>query len=250
MSGKKKRRLAPSATPWDGLEEDDLTPAQVLVAASHKSMYGFKHESFGGDAAFFNAFERDSCPRCGNSCVSRRGLDARGMQRYRCHGCGRSFTPATGTIFEDRKLPLPAWVDFMLQAFSFESLASMTRENRRSDTTPPYWMAKLFAVLEGIQDATVLSATVQIDETYYPIPNAEALRVNGKLLRGLSRNKICIGIGCDESGRSIFFREGFGKSFGVRPRRPGRLPGSVLSRDEPACGEDGESCLGAGAGYG
>ncbi|MEG1907613.1 MAG: hypothetical protein RR178_09120 [Gordonibacter sp.] len=122
----------------------------------------------------------------------------------------------------------------MLQAFSFESLASMTRENRRSDTTPPYWMAKLFAVLEGIQDATVLSATVQIDETYYPIPNAEALRVNGKLLRGLSRNKICIGIGCDESGRSIFFREGFGKTSSAETIGAFAAhiqPGSLLEHD-------------------
>jgi hypothetical protein len=66
MSGKKKRRLAPSATPWDKKNEDALTAAQLLVRESHRSIYGFKHESFEGDIAFFNSFSRDSCPRCGS----------------------------------------------------------------------------------------------------------------------------------------------------------------------------------------
>ena len=94
-----KRRLAASATPWDGVADDELEPAQLLVASSHRSMYSFRHEPFDGDAAFFNGFERESCPRCGSAEVSKRGKDAAGVQRYFCSGCGRSFFPQTGTIF-------------------------------------------------------------------------------------------------------------------------------------------------------
>jgi transposase-like protein len=164
MRKKKRRGLAASATPWDMLEDDALTPAQALVAASHRSMYRFRHESFDGDADFFNAFPRESCPICGKIGVGKAGFDATGIQRYRCAGCGKRFTSVTGTIFEDRKLPLPAWVDFLLQLFSFVSINAMTREDRRSDTTIPYWIGKVFAILDGIQDGMVLNGRVEIDE--------------------------------------------------------------------------------------
>jgi hypothetical protein len=156
------------------------------------------------------------------------------MQRYLCGSCKKGFSPVTGTIFDDRKLPLSAWVDFLLQLFSFESINVMTREDRRSDTTIPYWIGKVFAVLDGIQDGVVLSGTVQIDETYYPIPGKEAVTVDGKLLRGLSKNKICIAIGCDDSGHSVFRRAGFGKPSASRAMtayRPHIERGSLLIHD-------------------
>ena len=211
MSEKRKKRRAPSATPWDGVSDEDLEPSQLLVARSHRSMYEFRHEAFGGDVDFFNAYARESCPLCGSGEVVKAGLSKSGLQRYACRGCGRRFTPVTGTIFEDRKLPLSAWTDYLLQLFPHNSFESMTREDRRSDTTHPYWMAKLFAVLDGVQDGTVLSGEVQIDETYFPVALRDAIMVDGKLLRGLSRNQMCIGVGCD-SKASVYQWEGFGKT--------------------------------------
>jgi len=211
MTKKKRPRQAPSSTPWDEMDIASLSPSQALVHATHKSTYAFRHESFEGDIEFFNKFARDSCPWCSSERVYKRGFERSGMQRYYCRDCEKRFSPATGTIFEDRKLPLSAWVDFLVQLFSFESINVITREDRRSDTTIPYWIDKVFAVLDGIQDGMVLSGRVQIDEAFYPIPGKEAVVVDGKLLRGLSRNKICIAIGCDGSGCSVFRRAGFGK---------------------------------------
>jgi len=211
LSGKKRRKPAPSATPWDDLAQESMTPAQALVHAAHKNAYDFRHESFAGDIDFFNQFARDSCPRCGDDSIKRNGHYASGMQRYFCSNCKQTFTPASGTIFESRKLPLSAWVDFLLQLLSFESIAAMTREDRRSDTTIPYWLGKVFVTLDGIQEDMVLKGRVQIDETYYSVPGREAISADGKLLRGLSRNKICIAVGCDDFGQSYFARAGFGK---------------------------------------
>ncbi|MDR0308662.1 MAG: hypothetical protein LBH87_01880, partial [Coriobacteriales bacterium] len=212
MKTGEKRWLAASATPWDGVDEAELTPAQALVAASHRSAHRFRHESFEGDADFFNGFKRDTCPFCYSTRLVRFGFDATGIQRYRCTVCRKTSTSVTGTIFEDRKLPLSAWSDFLIQLFSYESINAITREDRRSVTTIPYWLGKVLAVLDGIQDETILSGRVQIDETYHSVPAAEAVSVDGKLLRGLSRNKICIGIGCDDSGRSYFAMQGHGKT--------------------------------------
>lgn len=43
----------------------------------------------------------------------------------------------TGTVFDNAKLPVTAWADFILQALSFESVSAMAREDRRVDTTSP-----------------------------------------------------------------------------------------------------------------
>jgi transposase-like protein len=211
MHSKRTHKLAASATPWDHLDDSELTSAQALVAAGHRSAYRFRHESFDGDADFFNSFERKTCPYCNSMELIKFGFDTSGIRRYRCKVCTKTFTPVTGTIFEEHKLPLPAWSDFLVQLFSFESINVITREDRRSETTIPYWIAKVFAVLEGIQDKMVLTGRVQIDETFYPVPIAEEVSVDGKRLRGLSRNKICIAVGCDDSGRSFYARAGFGK---------------------------------------
>ena len=212
MSGNKRGRLAPSATPWDDMDRMALSPSERLVADSHRSIYDFRHSGFDGDADFFNAYERDACPRCGSADIIRFGFQADGVRRWRCHACGTTFTPATGTIFEDRKLPLPAWVDFMLQVFSFESFNAMTREDRRARTTHPYWAAKLFAVLDGIQDDTVLSGRVQVDETLYPLALADQPRRpdGSKMPGGFSKSKMSIGIGCDGE-RSVFRLLGLGR---------------------------------------
>jgi hypothetical protein len=238
MSGYKKRKRAASATPWDNLPKDELSPAQALITASHMSMYAFRHESFAGDIEFLNSYLRSTCPECGSRAI-KFGLGKNGIQRYRCCECFQRFTSTTGTVFEDRKLPLSAWADFLLQVFSYASISLMTREDRRSDTTLPYWMAKLFAVLEGIQDDTMLSGKVWVDETYWPVAGKDAVRnANGKLPRGLSKNQICIGVGVDDSGRSIFFREGLGKTSGAKTMQAFGdriVPRSTLIHDlEPA----------------
>ena len=234
MSGKRQRKPAASATPWDGVAASELTPAQTLVAESHRSMYAFRHESFDGDIEFFNGYLRDTCPYC-NGRVNKYGHDRKGMQRYHCTACGRVSAPTTNTIFEDRKLPLSAWTDFLIQTFSCASMSLMTREDRRSDTTVPYWMGKLFAVLDGIQDGIVLGGDVWLDETYWPVAAKDAVRRNdGKLPRGLSKNQICIGVGLDGSGKSLFFCEGMGKTSKARTQTAfgdNIAPGSKLIHD-------------------
>ena len=63
-----------SATPWDGADDSSLAPAQRLVMGWQREQYERLHELGGElDAAFLNAYERESCawwcgrlsrPRC------------------------------------------------------------------------------------------------------------------------------------------------------------------------------------------
>lgn len=130
MSGKgKRRRPAPSATPWDGAGDGELSPAERIVRDCHRDIYGYRHAGAGlvGEAAFFNGYDRDACPRCGSPRIQGNGRDANGVRRWRCLSCGRAFNPATGTVFDGRKLPVADWTEFLLEVFSYGSLAGSAR---------------------------------------------------------------------------------------------------------------------------
>lgn len=195
---------------------------EVPDAAAHGGSEDFHHarerDEAAAEADFFNGYERENCPRCGSGAVVRDGFDSNGVRRWRCRSCGRGFGPATGTIFEGRRLPVADWTEFLLEAMSFDSMAGIARSDRRSETTPPYWLAKLFLVLEGVQDGTVLSGRVQIDEMLYPLALADQPRMpdGSRMPGGYSRSNLCIGIGCDALGLSVFRAEGAGKTSGAR----------------------------------
>ncbi|MBQ1476159.1 MAG: hypothetical protein IIZ21_02625, partial [Firmicutes bacterium] len=36
--------------------------------------------------------------------------------------CGCSFSPLTGTIFEDRKIPISEWIEYLIHLFEFHSI--------------------------------------------------------------------------------------------------------------------------------
>lgn len=207
-----------SATPWDDLDEASLGPAQRLVMVGHREAYERLHSPGPHDAEFFNGYAREECPHCKSGRIISRGSDDRGLRRWSCNACGRTCTPVTGTIFEDHRLSVEGWVEFLLELVSYDSIAGMTRQNRRSPTTLPYHVAKVFAVLEGIQDGVVLSGRVQGDETYYPIPASAHEGGSRGRKPGLSRNRICVAIACEEGrrGSSVFRRCGLGKPSGKR----------------------------------
>lgn len=57
----------------------------------------------------------------------------------------------------------------------------------------------MFLTLENSQNDVVLEGTIWLDETYYSLIMHDRVRdENGNLLRGLSRNQICIGVATDK----------------------------------------------------
>ena len=74
--------------------------------------------------------------------------------------------------------------------------------NRNTFTTTKYWMNKLFLILEEWQDSIELKGNIYLDETYYPLMEKDTeKRPDGKSMRGLSRNKMCIG--CAWDGKNL-----------------------------------------------
>jgi hypothetical protein len=132
-----------------------------------------------------------------------------GLQKYRCRGCGRSFTVISDTIFDLHRIPVSEWVDFLRNLFSFQSFNSISKNNRNSFSTTKYWLDKVFLVARGFHDDMVLDGTVYIDETFYSVVEGKKVRDGtGKEPRGLSRNKYCIGTMSDAKGRIYLKSEG------------------------------------------
>lgn len=211
---------SPSTTPWDGVDESSLTPAQRLTMGWQGEQYERLHQQGGeAEAMFFNAFERSACPRCGSERIVMFGYDRQGVRRWRCNGCGRTFTPATKTIFEDRKLPVQGWIEFLLALMSSESLSGIARRDRRSPTTPSYQLAKLLCALDGIQDAVVLAGRARIDEMSYPVPASQKdPALKGRRAGSFSKSNTCIAVAREErdGGLSTLRVSGQGKPSGER----------------------------------
>jgi transposase-like protein len=235
MAGKSQRKSR-RKTPWDGGTE--LTATQEFLRAHYQEHYETRHPKLSetGEAEMINSFAPARCPYCGSETFVKRGLTANGVQRYSC-SCKQSFLPTTGTIFDGHKISVSEWMEYCLNLFRYVSINADSWNNKNAFSTSQYWLKKLFLTLENSQSGIVLSGTVWLDETYYPVIASDIERKeDGTKYRGLSRNQICIGAATDKQN-VLCFVEGTGKpsqrkSFDAFS---GHIePGSTLIHDKEA----------------
>jgi len=207
---KTNRNKSRRTTPWD--ESTHPTPVQRFIKMHYQTRYEERHQRLDetGEAEMINSFEPKHCPFCESESFIKYGHDRNGINRYKCT-CGKLFKPTTGTIFDSRKIGICEWIEYCLNIFRYVSLNADSWNNRNAISTSKYWLEKLFLTLENSQNNVILSGTVWLDETYYSLMLRDRIRdENGNLLRGLSRNQICIGVATDKK-HTICFVEGFGK---------------------------------------
>lgn len=199
-------------TPWD--HNNDLSPMESFIKSKYLDSYDYKHTSIKDtkEADLLNSYEVSCCKRCNSLDFKKKGFTKNGIQRYFCNTCKRYFNVLTSTLFDNHKISISEWIEFCLDIFRFESINLTSKTNKNSFTTSKYWLYKLFYIIEDIQDDIVLEGNVYIDETFYPVIESNKIVKDGKKLRGLSKNQICLGIAYD--GRYVYARvEGFGKTF-------------------------------------
>lgn len=230
-----KRNYSRKWTPWD--EDENPTPTQRFLQMRYKSHYEQRHPALSdtGEVEMINSYKPRQCPYCLSAQLSKKGYDANGVQRYQCGECGQIFRPTTNTIFDARKISISEWMDYCLNIFRYVSLTADSWNNRNAFSTSKYWLEKLFLTLQGTQESVLLSGTIWLDETYYAVMMRDRQRdEQGRLLRGLSRNQICIGAATDKT-HTVCFMEGFGRptqksSYETFKERI--QPGSVLIHDK------------------
>jgi len=200
-------------TPWTG--KNEATPLQSFIDTTNLINYEKKHPSIldTEESLLLNSYSPNTCRYCQSQRIQKYGFTKNYVRRYRCSDCNRIFMVTTGTIFDNHKIPISEWVDYLLGLFRVQSFNSVSKSNRNSDTTTNYWNSKLYLTLRGYQDNIILRDTIFIDETFYKLQKRDIESKNdGLQYRGLSRNQICIGIGCDLSGHVFCTVEGYGKT--------------------------------------
>lgn len=191
---------------WD--KYHDISDSQKLISHTIHEWYDAKHPEFSADEIkFLNDRNIESCPHCGSTNFIKYGFYKNGMRCYLCHDCGHKFSPITNTIFDDRKIPISEWIEYLLYLFEFHSINSSARDNRNTESTGRYWLKKVFFVLNGIQDNIVLKGKIYLDEMFFPVIKRRTITKDGKKLRGISKNKICVVAAHDGHGTNLIIVE-------------------------------------------
>ena len=166
---------------------------QLLVENTVIEWYQAKHRKVSIDEInYINSIIINKCPNCNSINIIKNGHNSDGIQRYKCNLCNYRFTPLTNTIFDSHKIPISEWIEYLLHLFEYHSIKSSAYDNRNVSSTGTYWLRKVFEVLKNIQDDVVLDGDIYLDETYISKIQSEVVLKDGKKLRGISKNKLCI----------------------------------------------------------
>ena len=129
----KSRSKSRRKTPWD--KAASLTETQEFLKVQYTMKYDQRHpDADETEIQMINSYMPKCCPYCGSEKFTKKGLDAIGIQRYKCV-CGKIFKPTTGTIFESRKIPVSEWIEYCLNLFRYVSLNACICRRRRASCT-------------------------------------------------------------------------------------------------------------------
>lgn len=130
----KSRSKSRRKTPWD--KAASLTETQEFLKVQYTMKYDQRHpDADESEIQMINSYMPKYCPYCGSEKFTKKGLDAIGIQRYKCV-CGKIFKPTTGTIFESRKIPVSEWIEYCLNLFRYVSLNADSWNNRNANPRP------------------------------------------------------------------------------------------------------------------
>ena len=192
--------------------DENKGPYFNLINTTVYDWYKQKHGSPSIDEiALVNSIEIENCPYCKSDKFVIYDHRKDGVKRLICKSCKRKFNPLTNTLFDSHKIPISEWIEFIFHLLSYDSVLMSAYSNRNDSHTGYYWLNKLFIAIKDIQKDVMLSGRIYIDETYLSVMPKDVIRKEGKKLRGLSRNKICIITAVDEHGHLLICAKGNGK---------------------------------------
>jgi transposase-like protein len=113
------------------------------------------------------------CPHCKSDGVyqmkDRKTGERNRRFLWRCRPCGKQFTVRVGTVYEDSLIPLRHWCYAFWAACSSKkgvSALQVKRQTGLSYKSALFMMHRVRAAMRGTGIKTVLSGTVEADETY------------------------------------------------------------------------------------
>ena len=151
--------------------------------------------------------EARRCPHCAREGAVSRGM-ARGLRRYQCKGCGRTFNALTGTPLSGLHHK-ERWLSFGASLAQGETVKASAERCDVAVSTAFRWRHRFLAAARG--GSGVLKGIVEADETYMLESRKgtrklgrKARRRGGKAKkRGLSREQVPVLMTADRSGTTF-----------------------------------------------
>lgn len=117
--------------------------------------------------------DHPGCPHCGAVDVYKMKDRKTGERNrrflWRCRPCGKQFTVRVGTVYEDSLIPLRYWCYVFWAACSSKkgvSALQIKRQTGLSYKSALFMMHRVRAAMHGTGYKTMLTGTVEADETY------------------------------------------------------------------------------------
>ena len=157
------------------------------------------------------------CVHCGLLDVCKCGHTKSGHQRFRCKGCGKTFTYASRTIFNGAKKELDMYLRYIHCMMRGMTIRESAYECHITKNNSFYLRHKILDALQGMQNSVKLEGIVEADETYFPIsfkgnhsksktfvmPREAHKRGESAKKRGISKEKVCVACAVDGDHKSI-----------------------------------------------
>ena len=168
-------------------------------------------------------FKGEVCPRCSKSHIIKYGKRY-DRQRYKCKDCGKIFDERTSSVISSTKLPLDKWFKYISLLVSKATIRECANELDVSIKTSFFMRHRILDCLNVILGKGYVSGIVESDETYFRLSykghhskgtnfvmprkphkrgGQKQGKSNGDKLRGISHEKVCVGICIDRKGNIL-----------------------------------------------
>ena len=176
------------------------------------------------------------CPICGCHHYYDDGV-RNGRQRILCSQCGTRFGYLSGKMMDKSKLSFMRIYQLVMLFTLDLPVWAISYLSHMDQKTVQLWRYRLSDVANKYLEKTVLSDKIWIDETYWRLTNHGMIHVHpdGKSLRGISRNLVCVLVGYDIHGRyfcHVMSKRGNPDSNEIYSVLKGKIrPGSAIIHD-------------------
>lgn len=158
--------------------------------------------------------DRPICPHCKSINVVKNG-NVRGIQRFKCKDCGKTFSYTTNTILYKSNKSIETWEKYcecFLHKFPLRKCAEICGI---SLDTAFNWRHKILDALQNMQSDVSLKGIVESDETFFAlsfkgskkenfeIPRVAHDRGHSVSTRGLSSEMVCVPCMVNHEGLSV-----------------------------------------------
>lgn len=109
------------------------------------------------------------CRKCDCDKVIKFGVDKNGKQRYRCKGCGATFTETSYSVVSHTRHSDDVWETYIHLLLVGASLEECAFQCGISIRTAFIWRHKILNALQRDQENRVMAGIIEADEMYLPV---------------------------------------------------------------------------------